>query len=123
MLTGDLPGFKTYEEFKNTWYYEWNDQIPWVWDKPWQYGHINHTCESFRFKDGSSEWPTCDYKNDGTCNGGSIIGMRRVGNDVCFEDYDWYDKVEDCPRRTEALQEKGRIEYLKGLKGASKTTF
>ena len=49
--------------------------------------------------------------------------MKRVGNDVYFEDYDWYNKVEDCPRRTEALQEKGRIEYLKGLKGASKTTF
>ena len=28
-LTGDLPGFKTYEDFKNAWYYEWNDQVPW----------------------------------------------------------------------------------------------
>ena len=123
VLTGDLPGFKTYDDFKNTWYYEWNDQVPWVWDKPWEFAHINHTCTPFVFKDGSSVWPTCDYKSDGTCNGGSIIGMRRVGNDVTFEDYEWYDNVEDCPRKSEALQEKGRIERLKGLKGTSDTTF
>ena len=36
VLTGDLPGFKTYEEFKNTHYSEWNNQIPWVWDKLWE---------------------------------------------------------------------------------------
>ncbi|PWA81883.1 VIER F-box protein 2 [Artemisia annua] len=35
VLTSELSGFKTYEEFKNTWYYEWNDQIPWVFDKLW----------------------------------------------------------------------------------------
>lgn len=28
VLTGDFPGFKTYESFKNTWLYEWNDQVP-----------------------------------------------------------------------------------------------
>ncbi|GJX15345.1 hypothetical protein Tco_0216177 [Tanacetum coccineum] len=25
VLTGDLPGFKTYEDYKNTWLYEWNN--------------------------------------------------------------------------------------------------
>ena len=49
--------------------------------------------------------------------------MKRVGNDIHFEDYDWYEKVEDCPRKAEALQEKGRIEYLIKLRGTSNTTF
>lgn len=49
--------------------------------------------------------------------------MKRVGNDVYFEDYDWYDQIEDCPRRAEALPQKGRIEYLKEVKGAANTTF
>nr|GEV49033.1 retrovirus-related Pol polyprotein from transposon TNT 1-94 [Tanacetum cinerariifolium] len=26
VLTRDLPGFKTYESYKNTWYYEWNNE-------------------------------------------------------------------------------------------------
>ena len=123
VLTGDLPGFKTDEEFRNTWYYEWNDQIPWVWDETCIYKHVHHTCEPYLFKDGSSEWPTCNWKYDKTCNGGNIIGMKRVGNDIHFEDHEWYEKVEDCPRKAEALQEKGRIEYLKRLKGTSDTTF
>ncbi|GJR84704.1 hypothetical protein Tco_0155489 [Tanacetum coccineum] len=35
VLTGDLPGFKMYEDYKNTWYYEWNNKVPWVDEKPW----------------------------------------------------------------------------------------
>ena len=123
MQTGDLPGFKTYGEFKNTWYYELNDQIPWVTDKPWEFGHIDHTCKPMRFRDGFSEWPSCEWKDDGACNLGSIIGMIRIDNNVYFEDYDWYDQVEDCPRKAEALQEKGRIEYLKKSQRSIKYYF
>ncbi|GJX35905.1 hypothetical protein Tco_0247462, partial [Tanacetum coccineum] len=35
VLTGDLPGFKTYEDYKNAWIYEWNNKVPWVEEKPW----------------------------------------------------------------------------------------
>ncbi|GJU45595.1 hypothetical protein Tco_1202861 [Tanacetum coccineum] len=35
VLTRDLPGFKTYEDYKNTWYYEWNNEVSWVDEKPW----------------------------------------------------------------------------------------
>ena len=28
-LTSDYPRFKTDEDFKNAWYYEWNNQVPW----------------------------------------------------------------------------------------------
>ncbi|GJS46311.1 hypothetical protein Tco_0596432 [Tanacetum coccineum] len=35
VLTKDIPVFKTYEEYKDDWMYEWNDGIPWANEKPW----------------------------------------------------------------------------------------
>ncbi|GKD99255.1 hypothetical protein Tco_1387239 [Tanacetum coccineum] len=35
VLTKDIPVFKTYEEYKDDWIYEWNNGIPWANEKPW----------------------------------------------------------------------------------------
>ncbi|GJZ54511.1 hypothetical protein Tco_0609396 [Tanacetum coccineum] len=35
LLTKDIMGFKTYEDYKDDWIYEWNKDVPWVYDKPW----------------------------------------------------------------------------------------
>ncbi|GKB59636.1 hypothetical protein Tco_0915822 [Tanacetum coccineum] len=35
LLTKDIEGFKTYEEYKDDWIYEWNRDVPWVDEKPW----------------------------------------------------------------------------------------
>ncbi|GJU87448.1 hypothetical protein Tco_1294994 [Tanacetum coccineum] len=35
VLTKDIEGFKTYEEYKDDWIYEWNKDVPWVHEKPW----------------------------------------------------------------------------------------
>ncbi|GKC98837.1 hypothetical protein Tco_1169112, partial [Tanacetum coccineum] len=35
VLAGDLPGFKTYEDYKNAWIYEWNNEVLWDEEKPW----------------------------------------------------------------------------------------
>ncbi|GJY75940.1 hypothetical protein Tco_0481056 [Tanacetum coccineum] len=35
VLTKDTEGFKTYEEYKDDWIYEWNKDVPWVHEKPW----------------------------------------------------------------------------------------
>ncbi|GJU94412.1 hypothetical protein Tco_1319168 [Tanacetum coccineum] len=35
VLTKDIDGFTTYEEYKDDWIYEWNKDIPWVHEKPW----------------------------------------------------------------------------------------
>ncbi|GKD24146.1 hypothetical protein Tco_1230360 [Tanacetum coccineum] len=35
LLTNDIEGFKTYEDYKNDWIYEWNKDVPWVDEKPW----------------------------------------------------------------------------------------
>ncbi|GKC82749.1 hypothetical protein Tco_1138466, partial [Tanacetum coccineum] len=32
LLTKDIEGFKTYEEFKNDWIYEWNENMPWDYE-------------------------------------------------------------------------------------------
>nr|GEU97635.1 hypothetical protein [Tanacetum cinerariifolium] len=33
LLTKDIEGFKTYEEYKDDWIYEWNKDVPWVDEK------------------------------------------------------------------------------------------
>nr|GEU69976.1 hypothetical protein [Tanacetum cinerariifolium] len=33
VLTGYLPGFKTYKNHKNAWIYEWINEVPWVGEK------------------------------------------------------------------------------------------
>ncbi|GJX44075.1 hypothetical protein Tco_0260751 [Tanacetum coccineum] len=35
LLTKDIMGFKTYEDCKDDWIYEWNMDVPWVDEKPW----------------------------------------------------------------------------------------
>ncbi|GKF47620.1 hypothetical protein Tco_0137422 [Tanacetum coccineum] len=34
LLTKDIIGFKTYEDYKDDWIYEWNKDVPWVDEKP-----------------------------------------------------------------------------------------
>ncbi|GKF26486.1 hypothetical protein Tco_0082380 [Tanacetum coccineum] len=35
LLIKDIMRFKTYEDYKDDWIYEWNENVPWVYDKPW----------------------------------------------------------------------------------------
>ncbi|GJX59245.1 hypothetical protein Tco_0290635 [Tanacetum coccineum] len=35
VLTKDIEGFKTYEDYMDDWIYEWNKDVPWVHEKPW----------------------------------------------------------------------------------------
>ncbi|GJZ56289.1 hypothetical protein Tco_0611482 [Tanacetum coccineum] len=65
LLTKDITGFKTYDDYKNDWIYEWNKDVPWVDEKPWtdtgvwtEPKPVKHTCEPFNYKTGCSEWPT-----------------------------------------------------------------
>nr|GEW47685.1 hypothetical protein [Tanacetum cinerariifolium] len=34
VLTKDIDGFKTGEEYKDDWIYEWNKDVPWVHERP-----------------------------------------------------------------------------------------
>ncbi|GJX23211.1 hypothetical protein Tco_0227656, partial [Tanacetum coccineum] len=35
VLTNDIPGFKTHDEYKDTWIYESNKDVPWVANRLW----------------------------------------------------------------------------------------
>ncbi|GKC76109.1 hypothetical protein Tco_1126883, partial [Tanacetum coccineum] len=74
LLTKDIMGFKTYDDYKNDWIYEWNKDVPWVDEKPWTDTRVwtkpkpvKHTCVPFNYKTGCSEWPTYSWKEDDDC--------------------------------------------------------
>ncbi|GKE31810.1 hypothetical protein Tco_1451132, partial [Tanacetum coccineum] len=73
LLTKDIMGFKTYEDYKDVWIYEWNENVPWVYDNPWldngiwkEPKPVKHDCKPFNYKTGCSEWPTYNWREDGS---------------------------------------------------------
>ncbi|GJZ75356.1 hypothetical protein Tco_0639821 [Tanacetum coccineum] len=61
LLTKDIMGFKTFEDYKDDWIYELNKDVPWVVDKPWtdtrvwtKPKQVKHTCKPFNYKTGCS---------------------------------------------------------------------
>ncbi|GJV77081.1 hypothetical protein Tco_1508665 [Tanacetum coccineum] len=87
LLTKDIEGFKTYADYKSDWIYEWNKDVPWVDEKPWT-------------KAG----------DDGYCNGGNLPGTYIIGNQLHYQDYEWYEALEDSELKDEALRNKAIME-------------
>ncbi|GKA67758.1 putative reverse transcriptase domain-containing protein [Tanacetum coccineum] len=119
LLTNDIMGFKTYEDYKDDWIYEWNENVPWVYDKPWldngiwkEPKPVKHTCKPFNYKTGGSEWPTCSWRNNGYCNGGNWTGAYVIGNSLHYQDLEWYKALEDSELKDEALRNKAIMEGL-----------
>ncbi|GKD51487.1 hypothetical protein Tco_1280463 [Tanacetum coccineum] len=97
--------------------YEWNKDVPWVDEKPWTNAEVwtkptpvKHTCKPFNYKTGSSEWPTCSWKDNGYCNGGNLPGAYIIGNQLHYQDYEWYKALKDCKLKDEALRNKAIME-------------
>ncbi|GJW06810.1 hypothetical protein Tco_1569233, partial [Tanacetum coccineum] len=86
LLTKDIEGFKTYDEYKDDWIYEWNENVPW--------------------------WPTCSWKEDGYCNGGNLPGAYIVGNTLRYQDLERYNALKDSELKDEALRNKAIMEGL-----------
>nr|GEV85166.1 VIER F-box protein 2 [Tanacetum cinerariifolium] len=87
VLTKNIPRFKTYEEYKDDWIYEWNkgmDQRKATDDEVWiePIDNIYHECEALRFK----------------------------SNLIRYQDYEWYDALEDSDLKNEALINKAILE-------------
>ncbi|GJR65870.1 hypothetical protein Tco_0011935 [Tanacetum coccineum] len=117
LLTKDIEGFKTYEDYKNDWIYEWNKDVPWVDEKPWtntgvwtKPTPVKHTCKPFNYKTGCSEWPTCSWKDDGYCNGGNLPRTYIIENQLHYQDYEWYEALEDGELKDLALRNKAIME-------------
>ncbi|GJU05739.1 hypothetical protein Tco_1122169 [Tanacetum coccineum] len=73
---------------------------------------VKHYCKPFKYKTGSSEWPTCSWKNDGYCNGGNLHGAYFVVNSLHYQDYEWYEALKDSELKDEALRNKAIMEGL-----------
>ncbi|GKD79853.1 hypothetical protein Tco_1342474 [Tanacetum coccineum] len=119
VLTIDIEGFKTYEDYKDDWIYEWNKDVPWVHKKSWtddgawkEPAPVEHYCEPFNYKNGCSEWPTCSWRDDGYCNGGNLPGANIVGNALCYQDFEWYEALKDGKLKEEALKNKAIMEGI-----------
>ncbi|GJY40863.1 VIER F-box protein 2 [Tanacetum coccineum] len=110
LLTKDIIRFKTYEDCKDDWIYEINEK-PWtdtgVWTKPTPF---KHTCKPFNYKTGCSKWPTCGWKDAGYCNGGNLPEDYIIGNQLHYQDYEWYKALEHCKLKDEALRNKAIME-------------
>ncbi|GKD12465.1 hypothetical protein Tco_1196872 [Tanacetum coccineum] len=90
-----------------------NKDVPWVDEKPWsgtavwtKPKPVKHTCEPFNYKTGCLEWPTCSWKEDGYCNRGNLPGTYIIENQLHYQDYEWYDTLDDCELKEEALRNK-----------------
>ncbi|GJT11519.1 reverse transcriptase domain-containing protein [Tanacetum coccineum] len=100
VLTKDIHGFKTYEEYKDEWIYQWNNGIPWVAEKPWSENkeptdNIDNFCKPIRFKSGHAQLPTCNWKEEECCNRGDLPGIIRIGtnnNDEIQENRECFDE-------------------------------
>ncbi|GJU09209.1 hypothetical protein Tco_1125639 [Tanacetum coccineum] len=64
LLTKDIEEFKTYDEYKNDWIYEWNENMPW------------------------SGLPVARKKMDIVMD---LPGVYIVGNTLCYQDLECYD--------------------------------
>ncbi|GKA88600.1 hypothetical protein Tco_0810364 [Tanacetum coccineum] len=113
LLTKDTGGFKTYDEYKDDWIYEWNENVPCVHEKPWtntgvwtEPAPVAHCCKPFNYKTGCSEWPSYSWKEDGYCNRGNLLGAYIIGNTLRYQDLEWYDALKDNELKDEALRNK-----------------
>ncbi|GJY27363.1 hypothetical protein Tco_0402089 [Tanacetum coccineum] len=109
LLTFDIQGIKTYEE------YELNNIMMGDLEKPWSdngvaYQLCDHICKPYHFKNGKTKWPTCSLDIDGFCNSGELPGMVRVGCMTYFQDHKWYDESTDGKMEEEALMHKAKFE-------------
>ncbi|GJX91137.1 hypothetical protein Tco_0344463 [Tanacetum coccineum] len=53
---------------------------------------------------------TLDWKDDGYCNGGNLPGIYIIGNQLHYQDYEWYVALEDSELKKEALRNKAIME-------------
>nr|GEW00443.1 hypothetical protein [Tanacetum cinerariifolium] len=79
------------------------------------YEMIKLYCVPFCFKSGNVEWPTCCSKNNGYCDGGDLLGILRDKSMVYFQDYEWYEALEDGKLKDEALMKKSNSKNLRTI--------
>ncbi|GJS02463.1 putative reverse transcriptase domain-containing protein [Tanacetum coccineum] len=82
-----------------TTYGAWNEPTP-----------VTQCCKPFNYKTECSEWPTCGWREDGHCNRGNLPRAYIIGNSLHYQDYEWYEALEDGELKEEALRNKAIME-------------
>ncbi|GKA44476.1 hypothetical protein Tco_0737200 [Tanacetum coccineum] len=50
------------------------------------------------------------WRDDGYSNGGNLPGQYQVGNQIHYQDHEWYEALEDSDMKREALRNKAELE-------------
>ncbi|GJU80683.1 hypothetical protein Tco_1283048 [Tanacetum coccineum] len=51
-----------------------------------------------------------NWREDGYCNGGNLLGAYHIGNFLHYQDLEWYEALEDSELKDEALRNKAIME-------------
>nr|GEW95637.1 ATP-dependent DNA helicase PIF1-like [Tanacetum cinerariifolium] len=87
----NIDRFKTYEEYKDDWIYEWNKDVPLLHERPWR---------------------RMDWKDDGYCNGGNLPGTYIIRNTLRYQDLELYEALKDGKLKEEALKNKAIMDGM-----------
>ncbi|GJR87007.1 reverse transcriptase domain-containing protein, partial [Tanacetum coccineum] len=87
LLTKDIMGFKTYEDYKNDWIYEWKENVPWN-GQPVVGERMVIVMEEI------------------------LPRAYHIGNSLHYQDLEWYEALEDSKLKDEALRNKAIMEGL-----------
>ncbi|GJT53866.1 putative reverse transcriptase domain-containing protein [Tanacetum coccineum] len=113
---------ETYEDYKDDWIYEWNKDVPWVDEKPWtntgvwtKPTPVKHTCNPFNYSDPFFHKVRKMAKHvlvrlTDTVNGGNLPGTYIIGNQLHYQDCEWYEALEYSELKDEALRNKAIME-------------
>ncbi|GKC99882.1 hypothetical protein Tco_1170157 [Tanacetum coccineum] len=93
VLTKDIEGFKTYEEYKDDWIYEWNKDVPWVHERLWTKNRV--------WKEPT---PVKHHWN--------LPGDYVIGNTLRYQDLEWYEALKDGKLKEEALKNKAIVDGI-----------
>ncbi|GKD62185.1 hypothetical protein Tco_1299694 [Tanacetum coccineum] len=53
-----------------------------------------------------------DWKDDGYCNGGNLLGAYIIGNTLRYQDLEWYEALKNGKLKEEALKNKAIMDGM-----------
>ncbi|GKB19268.1 hypothetical protein Tco_0853191 [Tanacetum coccineum] len=68
-----------------------------------------HEVDDMGFDQSDIAFTEC-WINDGYCNGGNLPGTFIIENQLHYQDYEWYEALEDSELKAEALRNKAIME-------------
>ncbi|GKC82452.1 hypothetical protein Tco_1138169 [Tanacetum coccineum] len=71
---------------------------------------MDEVSEVFRIDTSLFDFETPIWMDDGYCNGGNLPGTYIIRNQLHYQDYEWYETLEDSELKDEALRNKAIME-------------